>query len=145
MLEAVAQILNSDMCAGCVVVLDSGASAALAADGDIERLVALLFELSYCDILADLNAALDFGAELFDNINLCGDDILFKLVAGDAIGEHTAGDRVLFENGGLVTHLCEIVCRAQTGGAAADNGYLLVKFAVSRLDDFFGHEPVLRV
>ena len=55
-LEAVAQILNSDMCAGCVVVLDSGASAALTADGNIERLVALLLELSYCDILADLNA-----------------------------------------------------------------------------------------
>ena len=52
-LEAVTQILNSDMCAGCVVVLDSGASAALAADGDIERLVALLFKLSYRDILAD--------------------------------------------------------------------------------------------
>ena len=104
-LEAVTQILNSDMCAGCVVVLDSGASAALAADGDIERLVALLFELSYRDILADLNAALDFGAELFDDIDLCGDNILFKLVAGDAIGEHTAGDRILFENGGLVTHL----------------------------------------
>lgn len=100
-LEAVAQILNSDMCAGCVVVLDSGTSAALAADGNIERLVALLLELRYRDILADLNAALDFGAELFDDIDLCGDDILFKLIAGDAIGEHTAGDRVLFETVGL--------------------------------------------
>lgn len=100
-LEAVAQILNSDMCAGCVVVLDSGASAALAADGDIERLVALLLELRYRDILADLNAALDFGAELFDDIDLCGDDILFKLVAGDAVGEHTAGDRVLSKTVGL--------------------------------------------
>lgn len=100
-LEAVTQILNGNMCAGCVVVLDSGASAALAADGDIERLVALLFELSYRDILADLNAALDFGAELFDNINLCGDNILFKLVAGDAVCEHTAGDRVLSKTVGL--------------------------------------------
>lgn len=100
-LEAVAQILNGNMRAGCVIVLDSGASAALAADGDIERLVALLLELRYCDILADLNAALDFGAELFDDIDLCGDDILFELVAGDAVCEHTAGDRVLFETVGL--------------------------------------------
>ena len=144
-LEAVAQILNSDMCAGCVVVLDSGASAALTADGNIERLVALLFKLSYRDILADLNAALDIGAELFDDIDLCGDNILFKLVAGDAVGEHTAGDRVLFENGGLVTHLCEIVCRTQTGRTAADDGNLLVERAVGRLNGLFGHESVLSV
>ena len=60
-LEAVAQILDRYMRAGRVVVLDSGTLAALAADGDIERLVALLLELRYSDILAYLNAALDFG------------------------------------------------------------------------------------
>ena len=144
-LEAVAQILDRYMRAGRVVVLDSGTLAALAADGDIERLVALLLELRYSDILAYLNAALDFGAELLNNIDFGGDNILFELVARYTVGEHTAGNRVLFKDGGLVAHLREIVGSAQAGGAAADNGYLLVKFAVSRLDDFFGHEPVLRV
>ena len=144
-LEAVAQILDRYMRAGRVVVLDSGTFAALAADGDIERLVALLLELRYSDILAYLNAALDFGAELLNNIDFGGDNILFELAARYTVGEHTAGNRVLFKDGGLVAHLREIVGSAQAGGAAADNGYLLVKFAVSRLDDFFGHEPVLRV
>ena len=34
-----------------------------------------------------------------------GDNILFKSVAGDAIGEHTAGIG-FFRNGGLVTLVC---------------------------------------
>ena len=116
MLEAVAQILDRYMRAGRVVVLDSGTLAALAADGDIERLVALLLELRYSDILAYLNAALDFGAELLNNIDFGGDNILFELVARYTVGEHTAGNRVLFKDGGLVAHLREIVGSAQPAG-----------------------------
>ena len=137
-LEGAAQIADGDVRSHGVVAGHPGPPAALAADGDVERLVALLLQLGDGHILADLHAAPDLRAELPDHVDLSVDDVLFQLVAGDAVGHHAAGAGILFKHSGTVAHNGQVVGRAEAGGACADDGDFLVKAAVDRGDDFLG-------
>ena len=53
---------------------------ALAADGHVKRLVALLTQLRDGDVLSDLDSGPDLHPDLLHDVDLGGDDILFKLV-----------------------------------------------------------------
>ena len=98
----------------------------LCADAEEEALVALSAQLVERDILADLNAASELNAHLAQNVDLGVHNVLFKAEAGDAGGEHAAGDLILLEHGHGVAHVGKIICAAQTGRAAADDGDLLI-------------------
>ena len=127
MLKAVAEIFYGNSDALCVIDFNARTFAALTAYGDVKCLVALFFELVYGDVLADFNAALDFCAESLDYVDLGSDNILFKLVARNAVCHHTAGNGIFLEYRRLITHLSEIICGAESCGAAADDGDFLVK------------------
>ena len=100
-------------------------SGLLSADSQIEALIALLSELLYGNVFADLDAALEFNAHLTKNVDLGVQDVLFKAEGGDTKREHTAGDGVFIENGDRVTLVRKIVCAAHAGGARAYDGDLL--------------------
>ena len=105
---------------------DSGETAALAADGNIECLVTFLAELGDGDVLANFHAGTDLYADLLHDVDFGLEDVLGKLVGRDAVAEHAAGLFILFKHGGLVTHCGKVICAAHAGGAAANDGYLLL-------------------
>ena len=66
----------------------TGLAAALAADGQIERLVPVCAQVSQRYFLADLHAAADLNAQFFQNLNFGIDNVLLQFKRGDAIPQH---------------------------------------------------------
>ena len=132
--------------AGERLARDAGQLAALAADGHVEALVALLAQAGDRDVLADLHAALDVDADLLHDVDLGLDDVLLQLIGRDAVAEHAAGLLVLLEHRRLVAHGGEVVGAAQAGRAAADDGDLLLPAVLDvGADVHLGDEARLRV
>ena len=99
-LQSMVQELHSDGSPLGGIIGNAGTAAALAADGDVEGLIALLAQLGDGHILADFHAALDLHTQLPDDLDLGVDDVLLQLEGGDAVGQHTAGLGALFKDRG---------------------------------------------
>ena len=110
-----------------VLAGDAGQAAALAADGNVEGLEALLAQLVQRDVAADLDAVAELGTHLADDVDLGLDDVLLELVAGDTVGEHAAGAVALLEHHGLVALLGQVKSAGQASGTGADDRDLLIK------------------
>ena len=116
------------------------------ADGEIKRLVALLAQLGDGDILADLNAALEFNSHFPENIDLGIDNVFFKAEGRNTLGKHASGNGVFIKNGDGVAHIREEIRAAHARRACADDGDLLrVVDLVALVADLFGDIAMLRV
>ena len=115
-----------------ILARNTGKAAALAANGNIKGLKALLAQLVERHIATDLHAIAELGAHQANNLDLCLDDVLLQLKAGNAIGEHAARALVLLEHDGLVALLGQIEGTGQTGRAGTDDGDLLIEAASTR-------------
>ena len=115
-----------------ILARNTGKAAALAANGNIKGLKALLAQLVERHIATDLHAIAELGAHQANNLDLCLDDVLLQLKAGNAIGEHAARALVLLEHDGLVALLGQIESAGQAGRTGTDNGDLLVEAAGTR-------------
>ena len=120
----------------------TGPAPALAADGDIERPVALSAQLGQRDVFADLDTAADVNAQLPQNVDLGINDVFLELKRRDAVAQHAAGTLVFLKYGGLVALHCQKIGAGQTRGAAADDGDLLRPRALQRRLDNVGHVAV---
>ena len=118
----------------------AGQTAALAADGDVERQIPLLAQLRNGHVLTDLDAAADLHAQLAQDLDLGVDDGLFQLERRDAVGHHAAGTGGLFKDRGLVAAGGQIVRGGQARGACADDGDLLVPAGQSAGGDDDGRD-----
>ena len=131
---------NSHIGADCVFARDSRQSAALATDCNVERFVTLRSQFVESDVFADVHAGLEFNAEFTENIDFRFDDVFFKFVGRNTVGEHTAEFFVLFKHGGFVTLGCEIVCARKSCRACADDCDLLAPLFVNvGRNDHFGN------
>ena len=123
---------------------DAGQFAALTADGYVESLVSLISKLLYGNVFTNFHTGVDVHSDLAHNVDLCFDDLFIQLIRGNAVLQHTAGNLVFLEHGGLVAHRGEVVGAAQTGGAAADDGDLFLPMVNDAGGDVdFGHEAGL--
>ena len=121
-----AQEVHAAVHAGELFARDADGRALLRTDGQIEALVALLTQLIDGDVLADLDAALEVDAHLFEHLDLGVDHVLLETEARDAEGQHAAGHLVFIEHGDVfVAHVRQIVGARQAGRAGADDGDLL--------------------
>ena len=111
---------------------NTGEAAALAADGNIKGLKALLAQLVERHIATDLNAIAELGAHQANDLNLCLDNVLLQLKAGNTVSEHAARALVLLEHDGLVALLGQVESAGQAGRTGTDNGDLLVEAASAR-------------
>ncbi len=123
-------MIDSGDDAFCVLTLDAGFSGALAADGDVERLIALISQFLDGDVLTDFDTGADLDTQLTDDVDLSSDDVLLELVGRDAVDHHTAGFVMFLEDGGFVTLGGEVVGSGQTGRTGADDSDLLAPFGV---------------
>ena len=98
------------------------------------------------DVGADVHAAFNFDAEFAQYVDFSLDDVLFEFIGRNTVSEHSAGTRVLFKHGGLVSFRRKIVCTGKSSRSRADDcdffGPLLID--VRRNDDF-GNESRFRV
>ena len=115
-----------------VLARNTGEAAALAANGHIKGLKALLAQLVERHIATDLHAIAELGAHQANDLDLGLDDVLLQLKAGNTVSEHAARALVLLEYDGLVALLGQIESAGQTGRAGTDNGDLLVEAAGTR-------------
>ena len=115
-----------------ILARNTGKAAALAADGNIKGLKALLAQLVECHVATDLHAIAELGAHQANDLDLGLDNVLLQLKAGNTVGEHTARALVLLEHDGLVALLGQVESTGQTGRAGTDNGDLLVEAAGTR-------------
>ena len=115
-----------------VLTRNTGKAAALAANGHIKGLKALLAQLVERHIATDLHTIAELGAHQANDLDLGLDNILLQLKAGNAVGEHTARALVFLEHDGLVALLGQIESAGQTGRTGADNGDLLIEAASAR-------------
>lgn len=124
------QIMDSDIGAFCGIVCDARATSALAADCDIEGLIALLLEVYKGDVFADLDATADLDALILDEVDLLLDDILLELVGRDAVLHHAARKLMLLEYGWLIAKEGQVVGTGQTCRAGTDDCDLLVEVSL---------------
>lgn len=115
-----------------ILTRNTGEAAALAADGNIKGLKALLAQLVERHIATDLHAIAELGAHQANDLDLCLDNVLLQLKAGNTVGEHAARALVLLEHDGLVALLGQIEGTGQTGRAGTDDGDLLIEAASAR-------------
>ena len=115
-----------------ILARNTGKAATLAANGNVEGLEALRAQLVERHIATDLHAIAELGAHQANDLDLCLDNVLLQLKAGNAVGEHAARALVLLEHDGLVALLGQIEGTGQTGRAGTDNGDLLVEAASAR-------------
>ena len=115
-----------------VLARNTGEAAALAADGNIKGLKALLAQLIERHIATDLHAIAELGTHQANNLDLGLDNVLLQLKAGNAVGEHAARALVLLEHDGLVALLGQVESAGQAGRTGTDNGDLLVEAASAR-------------
>ena len=124
--ERVFKEMHGDVGAFRGFIRDAGETAALAADRDIEGLIALLLQFVNRDIPADLHAAADLGAERADHVDFRGDDVLLQLVRRNTVLHHAARFLVLFKDRRLVAAGRKIVGAGKACGAGADDRDLLI-------------------
>ena len=115
-----------------ILARNTGEAAALAADGNIKGLKALLAQLVERHITTDLHAIAELSTHQANNFDLGLDNILLQLKAGNTVSEHTARPLVLLEYDGLVALLGQIEGAGQTGRAGTDDGDLLIEAASAR-------------
>ena len=115
-----------------ILARNTGKAAALAADGNIKGLKALLAQLIERHIATDLHAIAELGTHQANNLDLGLDNVLLQLKAGNAVGEHAARALVLLEHDGLVALLGQVESAGQAGRTGTDNGDLLVEAASAR-------------
>ena len=115
-----------------ILTRNTGKAATLAADGHIKGLKALRAQLVERHIATDLHAIAELGAHQANDLDLCLDNVLLQLKAGNAVGEHAARALVLLEHDGLVALLGQIEGAGQTGRAGTDDGDLLIEAAGTR-------------
>lgn len=115
-----------------ILARNTGEAAALAANGNIKGLKALLAQLVERHIATDLHAIAELGAHQANDLDLGLDNILLQLKAGNAIGEHAARALVLLEHDGLVALLGQVESAGQAGRTGTDDGDLLVEAAGAR-------------
>ena len=108
-------------------------AAALAANGNVERLVALLAQLGQRHIPAHVHAAVDVHAQLPQYVNLGVNDVFLELEGGDTVPQHTAGTLVFLKHGGLVALGRQEVGAAQARRAAADDEHICLQTAPLQL------------
>ena len=112
-----------------ILARNTGEATTLAADGNIKGLKALLAQLVERHIATDLHAIAELGAHQANDLDLCLDNVLLQLKAGNTVGEHAARALVLLEHDGLVALLGQIEGAGQTGRAGTDDGDLLIEAA----------------
>ena len=115
-----------------ILARNTGEAAALAANGNIKGLKALLAQLVERHIATDLHAIAELGAHQANDLDLGLDNILLQLKAGNAIGEHAARALILLEHDGLVALLGQVESAGQAGRTGTDDGDLLVEAAGAR-------------
>ena len=115
-----------------ILARNAGKAAALAADGHIKGLKALLAQLVERHVATDLHAIAELGTHQANDLDLGLDNILLQLKAGNAVGEHAARALVFLEHDGLVALLGQIEGAGQTGRAGTDDGDLLIEAAGTR-------------
>ena len=118
---------------------DAEGGGLLCADAEIEGVIALLAQLLDGDVLADLHAAAEDHAQLLEHVDLRVEHGLLQTEARDAVAEHAAGQLVLVEDGDAVVVAGEVVGAAQTRGAGADDGDLLV----AEVKELLRHEALV--
>ncbi len=138
------QEIDSRGRAGQCFAGNAGEPAALAADGHIEALVAVLAEAFDGHVLPYFDAGTDIHADLAHNVDFSLDNVFLQLVGRDSVAEHAARLFVLLEYSGLVPHRGQIVGTAQAGRAAADDGDFLFPVVLDvGADVHFGNETRL--
>ena len=105
---------------------DTGVSAALKSDGEIEGLVSFFTKSGDGDVLSDFNTAAEFDAHLSENIDLRLQDILLKTERGDSVEHHSAGTGFFLKYGHIVSALSEIVSTGESGRTCTNHGHLVV-------------------
>ena len=115
-----------------ILARNAGKAAALAANGNVEGLKALLAQLVERHVATDLHAIAELGTHQANDLDLRLNDVLLQLKAGNTVGEHAARALVLLEYDGLVALLGQVESAGQAGWAGTDNGDLLVEAAGTR-------------
>jgi hypothetical protein len=106
---------------GQIFAGDAQARGGAEADADEDGVVGLL-ELRDGDVPADGDAAADFNAKGFHELDLGEADLGLHLVVGDAVGVEAAGLGLFFKNCDAVAEPREFGGAAESGGAGADDG-----------------------
>ena len=115
-----------------ILTRNTGEAAALAANGNVEGLKALLAQLVERHVSTDFHAIAELGTHQANDLDLGLDNILLQLKAGNAVGKHAARVLVLLEHDGLVALLGQVESAGQAGRTGADDGDLLIEAAGAR-------------
>ena len=115
-----------------ILARNTGKATALAANGHVEGLKALLAQLVERHIATDLHAIAELGAHQANDLDLSLDNVLFQLKAGNAIGEHATRALVFLEHDGLVALLGQIESAGQASRTGTDDSDFLVEAAGTR-------------
>ncbi len=143
LLRHTAQEVNSNEHALGVLARNAGQAAALAANRHIKSLESLLTQLIEGDVATHLDTQTDVDAHLADDIDLGFDHVVLELIAGDAVGEHAAGARVLLEDDRLVALLCQVERAGKARGTGADHRDLFVEAPSARGRQHLGYVAML--
>ncbi len=101
---------------------DAGQAAALAANRHKKRLEPLLAQLIEGNVAAHRDAQANVDAHLADDVDLGFDHVLLELIAGDTVGEHAAGARVLLADDRLGAFLWHVERAGKTRGTGGYHG-----------------------
>ena len=116
-----AQQRNGGLDARSVLAGNPCCAAALAADGEIERLVPLGAQLGKGNVLANFHTAADGNTQLPQDVNFRINHIFFQLKAGDAVPQHAARVFVFLKYSRAVALQRKEVRAGKPGRAAADD------------------------
>ena len=119
-----------------VLALDADLLVRLRTDGDVHGIV-LAAQLVDGDRVADLRVVAHLHARGEHAVDVLLQALAREAVVRDAIAQHAAQLRAQLEHGALMAHELQIVRRAQTAGAAADDGDRLAR---GRAADGRGHD-----
>ena len=112
------------------------------AGGEVKRLVSLLAQLRYSDVLADVHAAAELHAHLAQDVNLRLDNVLLKTEGREDAGQHAADLVALLEHRDGVALYGEIIGAGEAGRTAADDGDL-IREGLAGLVEHLRHEARL--
>ena len=93
-------------------------------DGDIGRII-IIADLRHTLRCRNIEVAFCFHARGKDRVDIPLQPLSRETVVRDTVAEHTAQLRAFFENGDLMSHDGQKICRRKSGRAAADDSDLL--------------------
>ena len=134
------QIMDRNIRTDCIIMRNARTTAALAADGNIERLVTLLLQLGQCHIFAHFDAAFDFDTLFTDDIDFLLQHILLQLVGRDAVHHHAAGLFVFLKDGRMIAHHRQVERTRQSRRTGANDRNLIIEIAVHVRNNLLGKQ-----